>query len=135
MDMRGGRDNERRRNNRLQIPDRCRCLGTRGCELGNYEVMVRERYLKLNIRNCLKLLLNIYIHYCMFYIQNYYSHPLILRNLQPHEESGIVLQGSHYWNQQSVRFKSPIKFIYRKHSLIKPIQPSFAFCLLIILSQ
>lgn len=41
--MRIGMDNERQWKNRLQILDRCRCLGTRGCELGNYEVMVRDR--------------------------------------------------------------------------------------------
>ena len=41
--VRPWRDKERRVENRLYIPGRCRCLGTTGYELRNYEVMLRER--------------------------------------------------------------------------------------------
>ena len=41
--VRPWRDKERRGENRLYIPGRCRCLGTTGYELRNYEVMLRER--------------------------------------------------------------------------------------------
>ena len=84
--VRPWRDKERRGENRLYIPGRCRCLGTTGYERRNYEVMLRER----DAWNSYNIYIYIYI-YSLFFFYNETRH---LKNSVPCPSTEVLITNS-----------------------------------------